>query len=91
MSISRRRTRMRRTQISLPHEQYEAAVRIAAKRGVSLSQFVRESIKNAEQRDEQEHSDYVRRMMRIVGIVKDGDPNSSVDHDKILYEHGDQP
>jgi metal-responsive CopG/Arc/MetJ family transcriptional regulator len=90
MSIVRRKAKMRRTQISLPNEQYEAVRRVAARRGVSLSQVFRDSVRSIEEQDEQEHRDYVRRMMRIVGIVKDGDPNASVDHDTILYEHGDQ-
>lgn len=90
MAIRRGKSRMRRTQISLPNERYEAAVRIAAKRGVSLSQVVREALQCAEDQDEQEHRSYVERMKRIVGIVEGADPNASVDHDRILYEHGEE-
>lgn len=85
MSIARRRTRMRRTQISLPNERYEAAVRIAAKRGVSLSQVFREGLQCVERQEQEQDREYLEGMLSIVGIVPDGDPRSSEEHDRILY------
>lgn len=73
---------MKRIQIYLPIEQYEAARDMAKRRGISLSQLAAEALKCLEEQDRS----YVERMKRIVGIVEDGDPNASVDHDRILYE-----
>ena len=76
---------MKRVQVYLSTEQYEAAQDMAKRRGISLSELAAEALKCLEERDRQ----YIQRMMRIVGIVKDGDPDASVEHDRILYEPED--
>jgi len=73
---------MKRIQINLPVEQYEAARRIAARRGISLSELAAEALQCLETQEDQ----YFERMMSIVGIVEGGDPDASVEHDRILYE-----
>ena len=77
---------MKRVQVYLPVEQYEAARRIAARRGISLSELLVEALQCLE---EEEQHDYSDRMKRIVGIVEGADPNASIEHDRILYEPGE--
>lgn len=85
MAVSDKRPKMRRTQISLMPDELETARKIAAERGVSLSQVFRDAIRRAA--EEREEAERKRRelMWSIVGTVEGADPNASVDHDEILY------
>ena len=76
---------MRRTQISLPPEQFERARRYADRHGISLSEAYRMGFECLAERDEEEHRQYVEHMMSIVGIGHDGDPRGSVRVDEVVY------
>jgi hypothetical protein len=70
---------MIRTQISLPYEEYEAAKREAARRGVSLAEFVRRAVRELLPADES------RPWMHYAGMVESGDPDSSLHVDDVVY------
>lgn len=78
-----RRNKLRRTQISLAEEERALVLEMAAREGVSMSQIIREAIREycvkADTRDPWE------RLMDIVGIGDSGNPRSSVDHDEVIY------
>ncbi len=78
-----KRARMRRTQISLPLEEHELVHRIAESKGVSMSQVIREAIR--EYAVDHAPDDPWERLMDLAGFVESGDPRSSVDHDKVIY------
>ena len=81
MAVARKRTKMRRTQISLLPEDYDKALRMAEARHSSLSQVVRDLLRSAPE-DERCISDPLR---DLIGIVEDADPRGSLDHDEFLY------
>lgn len=74
--------RMKRTQISLPADEFEAIQKVAARRNVSMSSVIRSAV-HRELDDEQAIRE---KMLSIVGIIKGGDPDASEKHDEILYE-----
>lgn len=80
---------MKRTQISLMPEQYERARRLAEEEGVSLSHVMREAFDRMEEADRASRRRQMESLRGMIGIVKDGDPNSSVDIDRLLYEDGE--
>jgi hypothetical protein len=81
MAVTKRKPRMKRTQVSLSSDEYEMAKVMARERGVSLSQIIREAVRG---KVLPEH--VVKDPLRnIIGIVKDADPNASVNHDEIIY------
>lgn len=88
--VTKKKSGMKRVQIRLTPEQYEKAQRMAKERGISLSQLCREAIEYLDQRDREERREGLESLKSIIGIVKGGDPNASVDHDRILYERGEQ-
>lgn len=81
MAVRRKRPKMRRTQICLMPEDYETAKRISEKRGVSLSQFVRDAVK----REAEAESTVDDPLRGLIGILKDGPPDGSVNHDRYIY------
>ena len=81
MAVVRKKPKMKRTQISLPLDQYEAVKRMAEERGVSLSQVFRDAIRC----EAQAHGAVRDPLKNIIGMVKDGDPYGSVNHDDIIY------
>lgn len=81
MAVAKKRTKMKRTQISLMPEDYDKARRMAEARRSSLSQVIRELLRSAPE-DEGPLNDPLR---DIIGIVTDADPRGSVDHDEFIY------
>lgn len=73
--------KMIRTQICFSSEQYEAAKRIAEKRGVSMAEFMR----NAVEREAAEEHSYDDPLADIIGMIKDADPNASEKLDEMIY------
>ncbi len=78
---------MVRTQIQLTEEQAAAVKRIAAQRGVSMAEVIREGVdavvKSAGQPSKEEIR---RRMLSVIGIVKGGPKDLATNHDKYLAE-----
>ncbi|MGZ8631593.1 MAG: ribbon-helix-helix domain-containing protein [Actinomycetota bacterium] len=79
---------MIRTQIQLTEEQAEKAKRLAAERGVSMAEVIRELIDRAPERD-----DRAERFARALAAVKrggfrdrEGKTDVSVRHDEYLAE-----
>jgi hypothetical protein len=73
---------MVRTQISLSEEEYEAA-KEEARRGISLAELLRRSLRSMLPVDDD------KPWMRLAGMVESGDPNSSKRIDEIVYGHKD--
>ena len=74
---------MIRTQISLSEKEYESAKAEAKRRGISLAQLLRESLRSVLPVDEK------KPWMRLAGIVESGDPKSSQRIDEVVYGHKD--
>jgi len=85
MAVARKRPKLKRTQISFEPEQFETLKRLAGRRGMSLAQFLRDNVRAIEGYAEEEDREYYERMMSIVGVLKDADPDLSVKVDEILY------
>ena len=83
---------MTRTQVQIGSAQYERLKRLAARRGVSLSQLVREGVDSVLSRAEQD--DRRRNLLSIVGKYGKGDTERvSEEHDRYLdeiYGHWDK-
>lgn len=80
-AVSGRKPRMRRTQISLSQEDYEAAKRIADRRGESLSQVIRDALRRETEAAQTAYDP----LGVIIGIVDSADPNASENLDETLY------
>ena len=74
---------MIRTQISLSENEYEAAKAEARRRGISLAELLRQSLRSVLPADEK------KPWMRLAGMVESGDPNSSQRIDEIVYGQKD--
>jgi hypothetical protein len=74
---------MRRTQISLSSEEYEAARREAARLGISFAELVRRALRGVVPLDD------AQPWMRYAGMVETGDPRSSQTIDEVVYGHKD--
>lgn len=74
---------MVRTQISLSEEEYEAAKEEARRRGISLAELLRRSLRSMLPVDDN------KPWMSLAGMVESGDPNSSQRIDEIVYGHKD--
>jgi hypothetical protein len=74
---------MVRTQISLSEKEYEAAKAEARRRGISLAELLRQSLRSVLPADEK------KPWMRLAGMVESGDPNSSQRIDEIVYGQKD--
>jgi hypothetical protein len=81
MAVAKKRTKMKRTQISLMPEDYDKALRMAQARRSSLSQVVRDLLRGAPEQDEK-HFDPLR---GLIGIADGGPADGSVDHDRYIY------
>lgn len=81
MAIAKKRTKMRRTQISLPEEQFEAARMIAKGHGISISGLIRDTLRDRIAEEVAPHDPF----RHLIGMVKDGDPTDSVNHDEVIY------
>jgi hypothetical protein len=74
---------MIRTQISLTDEEYTAAKEEARRRGISLAELLRCSLRSVLPVDES------KPWMRLAGIVESGDPSSSQKIDEVVYGRKD--
>ena len=81
MAVVRKKPKMKRTQISLPLDQYEAVKRMAGEREVSLSQVLRDAIQDEMDQERVR----VERMLSIIGMVEGTDPLGSVTVDEVVY------
>jgi hypothetical protein len=81
MSVTNRKAKMRRTQISLTAEDYEAAKKLAVERGESLSQVIRDALRRETAAEDVSYDP----LGAIIGIVKNADPNASENVDEIVY------
>lgn len=70
---------MKRTQISLSEEEYELAKKEARRRGVSLAELFRQSLRSVLPVDQS------KPWMNYSGFVNSGDPDSSASIDDIVY------
>jgi len=84
MAVTGKKPKMQRTQISLTTEDYETARRIAAERGESLSQVVRDALR----REAGAPNTSYDPLGPIIGIVDSADPNASEDLDEAIYGRG---
>lgn len=74
---------MVRTQISLSEEEYAAAKAEAERRGISLAELLRRSLRSLLPVDDE------KPWMRLAGMVESGDPSSSQRIDEVVYGHKD--
>ncbi len=74
---------MVRTQISLSEEEYAAAKAEAKRRGISLAELLRRSLRASLPVDESPP------WMKLAGLVESGDPQASQRIDEIVYGHKD--
>ena len=81
MAVVRKKPKMKRTQISLPLDQYEAVKRMAEEREISLSQVLRDAIQDEMDQERAR----VERMLSIIGMVEGTDPLGSVTVDEVVY------
>lgn len=70
---------MKRTQISLSPEEYQAAKREAKRQSISLAEFLRRSLRKELPLDRE------KPWMRFAGFVSSGNPNSSQSIDELVY------
>lgn len=70
---------MVRTQISLSHDEYEAAKREAARLGISLAELLRRSIRSLLP------ANGSKPWMRYAGMIETGDPEASRKIDDVVY------
>lgn len=75
--------RLKRTQISLALEEHQLVKQLARREGVSMSQLIREAIRQYEV--SRASDDPWERLLDLAGFGESGDPRSSVDHDKVIY------
>ncbi len=85
MPTTRNRLKMKRTQISLLPEQFEAAKRIAQEEGVSISQVFRDALESVEKSRAAVADEIYDPFRGIIGIGEDCDPRASEDIDEVLY------
>ncbi len=81
MAVAKKRTKMKRTQISLTTEDYDVARQIADRRQKSVSQVFREAIRR-EAQAERLRMDPLR---ELIGIVTDDIPHASESIDEVVY------
>ena len=75
---------MVRTQIQLTEEQARALKALAAHRGVSMAEVIRQAVEQIiEQSERQER---MRRALSVMGRFRSGYTDISVEHDKYLDE-----
>jgi predicted phage gp36 major capsid-like protein len=78
---------MVRTQVQLTEEQMRMLKRLAAERGVSVAELVRQSVdlfaRSAGAVDDQEQR---RRALAIAGRFRSGRKDSAAEHDRYLHE-----
>jgi hypothetical protein len=74
---------MVRTQISLSEEEYEAAKLEAQRRGISLAELLRRSLRTMLPADD------TKPWMRFAGMIDSGDPESSQRIDEVVYGRKD--
>ena len=72
---------MKRTQISLSEEEYRLAKEEAKRRGISLAELFRQSLRNVLPLNEG------KAWMRYCGFIDSGDENSSAFIDETVYGH----
>jgi hypothetical protein len=77
-------SKMVRTQIQLTQEQARAVKAMAANRGVSMAEVIREAVDRLVV--EMERTDKMRSFMKLAGRYSSGLTDVSVNHDKYLEE-----
>ncbi len=78
---------MIRTQVQLTEEQVKTLKEIATRKGVSVSEIVRQSIENTIRSDmEISYEERCRRALEVMGKFRSGKSDVSVNHDKYLAE-----
>ena len=84
---------MVRTQIQLTPEQAQAAKRIAAERGVSMAEVIRQALDRyaSETSPGPDRGELVRRALAAAGAVKAGPSDLSARHDDYLAEAYESP
>ncbi len=75
---------MVRTQIQLTEEQAKALKEIAAHRGVSMAELIRESVEQII--EERERREKWQKALAIMGCYRSGLSDVSANHDKYLAE-----
>lgn len=75
---------MKRTQIQLPDEDARALKELAAWRGVSMAQIIRDGVANL--LVESDHAGKRRRALALVGRFSSGESDISERHDDYLSE-----
>jgi Arc/MetJ-type ribon-helix-helix transcriptional regulator len=79
---------MVRTQIQLTEDQVRALKKIAAERGISMAEVIRQAINSALEKEDKREK--WRRALAIVGSFHSDADDISVEHDKYLAEAYDQ-
>ncbi len=77
---------MIRTQIQLTEEQARRVQQLAADRGVSMAQIIREAVEQYTAEGTVSREERVRRAMEAAGRFRSGLRDLSVEHDKYLAE-----
>ena len=72
---------MKRTQISLSEEEYELAKKEAKRRGISLAELLRISLRSVLPIKKE------KPWMNYCGFIESGDENSSDSIDQVVYGH----
>jgi Arc/MetJ-type ribon-helix-helix transcriptional regulator len=75
---------MVRTQIQLTEKQAEGLKRLAAERGVSMAELVRQSVQRL--LEEREQDEKWQRLWTIVGKYRSNATDVAVNHDRYLYD-----
>jgi hypothetical protein len=81
MAITRKRPKMKRTQICLLPEQLDKATRMARRRGESVSKVMRDLLNDAPESDPRLDDP----LFGLIGMVNDADPNGSTTVDEVVY------
>jgi Arc/MetJ-type ribon-helix-helix transcriptional regulator len=83
---------MRRTQVQLTAEQVKALRRLAAERGVSMAELIRQGVDTVlETASEPSWEEKVQRALAAAGMVKEGPTDMSERFDDYLAEAWGQP
>ena len=72
---------MKRTQISLSEEEYKLAKEEAKRRGISLAELLRQSLRSVLPIKRE------KSWMNYCGFIESGDENSSDSIDQVVYGH----
>jgi len=78
---------MIRTQVQLKEEQIKALKEVAARKGVSMSEIVRQAVDNTIRSEKViSYEEKCSKALKIMGKTRSGKTDISVNHDKYLAE-----